>query len=331
MDFTNKYISKTYNNVMTNDGFPSDKPTYIKSNEFTTVFNNLKKENNGYVSIFDGAGQLANLELSISNESEVDGNPYPYSRYKTRTKYFYIPGNNLNSGQALIFNKLNKGTKLEGNTLSSTDKVIFGDEYITLGKIKWPYKEAPNKSILTISNNQVEFDENTYNTLVNKREKFAVINRSQTASSSNAGSYTINFDLRNYMNLTNATTAFIRIKSEATGNPTGRGVSTWLKLPGMNRVTVDYQYSDGKIPVSYGVPISQETGSTSDRNSRNSIDMMLMLPIIPNDTNIQIYQIHNNGRPVAGMTYTTAGYKTFVDSQTTTIVLLGAMYTNNED
>ncbi len=330
MDFTNKYISKTYNNVMTNDGFSSDKPTYIKSNEFTTVFNNLKKLNNGYTSIYDGVGQKANLDLSISNESEVDGNPYPYSRYTTKNKYFYIPGDKLNSGQALIFNKLSGG-----NTLSSTNKVIFGDEYITLGKTKWPYKEAPNKSILTISDNQIGFDENIYNTLVNRREKFAVINRSQTASSSNAGSYTINFDLRNYMNLTNATTAFIRIKSEATGNPTGRGVSTWLKLPGMNRVTTNYMYKDGEkfttIPVSYGVPISQETSSTGDGNSRNSIDMMLMLPIIPNDTNIQIYQIHNNGRPVAGMTYTTAGYKTFVDSQTTTIVLLGAMYTNNEN
>lgn len=327
MDFTNKYISKTYNNVMTNDGFPSDKPTYIKSNEFTTVFNNLKDKNNGYVSIFDGVGKLANLELSISNESEVIGNPYPYSRYKTNENYFYIPGNNLNSGQALIFKSLNKNS----NTLSSTNKVIFGDENITLGNTKWPYKEAPNKSILTISDNQIGFDENIYNTLVNRREKFAVINRAQTASSSNAGSYTINFDLRNYMNLTNATTAFIRIKSEATGNPTGRGVSTWLKLPGMPRVTTKYKYSDGEIWASYGVPISQETGSTDDGNSRNSIDMMLMLPIIPNDTNIQIYQIHNNGRPIAGMTYTTAGYKTFVDSQTTTIVLLGAMYINNED
>ena len=68
MNFTDRYISNTYNNVMVNDGFINDKPLLYKTNkEPSKILNTLNQVTpiSGYSPIYDGSGLQGNLFLSV--------------------------------------------------------------------------------------------------------------------------------------------------------------------------------------------------------------------------------------------------------------------------
>lgn len=224
MDFTNQSISKTYNNVMTNDGFVSDER--ITPN---TINYNNSAISSQWISVFDGNGIKGNIQLSIEPPLSATSNIYPYLRYSINndeSQFFYLPGNSVNGLYALKY-----ATKDDGYTLSAS-KLLFANNYAQFKYTKYPYDKIPENAVLTISGisnteNVVLYDDNLKNNISNKRESISYINKlSVNSANTNNRKMTPGSDLipiitqtvnTSQFNTTNARTIWIKMSSWVDG------------------------------------------------------------------------------------------------------------------
>ena len=233
MNFTDRYISNTYNNVMVNDGFINDKPLLYKTNkEPSKILNTLNQVTpiSGYSPIYDGSGLQSNLFLSVD---EIGSSNWPNTKYTVNNgaSAFTLPGSNLTNLAALSY-------ELSGNNLTFvSNKLIIYDDKAQFGTTNWPFANAPENSILSIKGNNITFDTENSSKLLGKKERLVRINRSVSRSGTGESQYTINFNYGNYVDLSRAKTVMFRVQSYKTNDVTGYPLTT----------SIQYNFSAGEL------------------------------------------------------------------------------------
>ena len=318
MDFTDKYIAKTYPNVMVNDPFTNGNPILKKSHEVRDIKNSLNNPSYnggypGYSCIYDGDGRKSNLMVSLeSGCSEVSSNNnldvYPHSLYTVNggSTSFILSGDGFEQHKAFLYKKENSKYSFKNSNL------FIEDTYAKFGHTIWPYRAADENDVLSLSgasdNNRIVFNKTMSNMFYGRFERYTPINRlySETYGCGNDGA-TVHYkiDFRDFTNdPSNAKTVILGFSSYVTVSHTGKGVNTYIQFPGwLNRKQIT----------------NQANGVFNVQN------FMYYIPYTPEFTIFEIWSEKNGGH---GWSWTGDKYNQYYDSQTITVKIYGIIHKN---
>jgi len=309
MNFTDRYIAKTYPNVMVNDPFTNGNPILIKSHDKSKIRESLNSSTynsaySGYSCIYDGSGVKSNLMVSVEGCSIVHDNTvdlYPHSLYTVLSggKSFVLSGDGFKQHQALLYNKL-------GTQYSFKNSELFIDNnYAKFGKTRWPYIAADEGDILKLgpkdnnNENDIEFDKTLSNMLYGKREGYGYLGYTYYEDGWGANSISHEMDFASYVaNASTAIAVVLRISTYMLDNShdsygSQTGCDTYLTYPGL---------WDG-----FDAPITKQSKEANPSIPKTLSNAIYVLPYVQGSTNFKILQT----RPSTGegWTYVRGGYK----------------------